>query len=218
MVSLQFISRTTTNISEPLKTLEVHIHEKLLPALLPAQDISDDLRKVFSLPIRMGGLGIQNPALVSAAEYENSVLVTRQLADAIFVQDSKLEMNENERLTAVSTVKKRREVFFGSLSSEIQDECSELLCWLLKLSSEKGASAWLSTLPLKELGFRMNKQQFEDALVFAISTANEKCASEMCMRSQFHNGTLPFMQEWRLRALATQLSERYRARSSEGSL
>ena len=33
-----------------------------------------------------------------------------------------------------------------------------------ELASEKGASIWLPTLPLNELGFRLNKQQFIDAL------------------------------------------------------
>ena len=35
---------------------------------------------------------------------------------------------------------------------------------LIDLSAEKGASAWLTSLPLADCGFRLNKQQFVDAL------------------------------------------------------
>ena len=34
----------------------------------------------------------------------------------------------------------------------------------LALLSEKGASSWISTLPLKECGFVLSKQQFQDAI------------------------------------------------------
>ena len=35
---------------------------------------------------------------------------------------------------------------------------------LIALSAEKGASIWLSSLPLKDCGFRLGKQEFADAL------------------------------------------------------
>ena len=35
---------------------------------------------------------------------------------------------------------------------------------LIQLSAEKGASSWLTSLPLKEYGFRLNKQEFSDAV------------------------------------------------------
>ena len=34
----------------------------------------------------------------------------------------------------------------------------------LDLISEKGASSWLTSLPLKEYGFILNKQEFHDAI------------------------------------------------------
>ena len=34
----------------------------------------------------------------------------------------------------------------------------------LELASEKGASAWLTTLPIEEHGFSLHKQAFRDAL------------------------------------------------------
>ena len=34
----------------------------------------------------------------------------------------------------------------------------------LKKSAEKGASSWLTVLPLKNLGYSLNKQEFQDAI------------------------------------------------------
>ena len=49
----------------------------------------------------------------------------------------------------------------------------------LDLTSEKGASSWLSSLPLKSFGFCLNKQEFNDALAlrynFGIKDAARKC-------------------------------------------
>ena len=42
--------------------------------------------------------------------------------------------------------------------------CSTSLKRQITLLSEKGASAWLSTLPLKNCGFVLSKQQFQDGL------------------------------------------------------
>ena len=34
----------------------------------------------------------------------------------------------------------------------------------IDLASEKGASSWLTSLPIKEFGYVLNKQEFNDAL------------------------------------------------------
>ena len=34
----------------------------------------------------------------------------------------------------------------------------------IKQTRDKGASAWLNALPIEEMGFRLNKEEFRDAL------------------------------------------------------
>ena len=50
---------------------------------------------------------------------------------------------------------------------------------LLNLASEKGASSWLTSLPLKDYGFRLNKQEFDDAIAmrydFRVKDVSKKC-------------------------------------------
>ena len=45
------------------------------------------MRSIFSLPARLGGLGIQVPMLEASFEYECSVKMTAHLAEAIYRQD-----------------------------------------------------------------------------------------------------------------------------------
>ena len=45
--------------------------------------ISDDTRRMFSLPARLGGLGFLDPCSVSDLEYESSVAATSQLTNML---------------------------------------------------------------------------------------------------------------------------------------
>ena len=50
------------------------------------------------------------------------------------------------------------------LRVDVKEAVSAKIFKLLELASEKGASSWLTSLPLKEFGFRLNKQEFADAI------------------------------------------------------
>ncbi len=56
---------------------------------------------------------------------------------------------------------------------------SEHVSRILELASEKGVSCWLTTLPLKDFGFSLTKQEFQDAVAlrynFKISNVSGIC-------------------------------------------
>ena len=160
----QFLCRTTPDISEYLVELELEIQDKLIPALLGGRHVSEQMRKIFSLPVRLGGLCLLNPVEQSDFEYQNSQIITRQLTESILRQTSRLRINEEQRSIDIKNVQSRKNEKFKSLSDQIKAEVPEHIQRLLILSSEKGASTWLSSLPLRDYGFRLNKQQFEDAI------------------------------------------------------
>ena len=54
------MARTTPNISEHLYALEYHIKEVFIPAIIGKIFVPDKLRRIFSLPAKLGGLGIHN--------------------------------------------------------------------------------------------------------------------------------------------------------------
>uniref|UniRef100_A0A1X7TJG1 Uncharacterized protein n=1 Tax=Amphimedon queenslandica TaxID=400682 RepID=A0A1X7TJG1_AMPQE len=53
---------------------------------------------------------------------------------------------------------------YRSLISSVRPLLSDGRLRLFEVSCEKGASTWLSALPLKEYGFDLHKEEFRDAL------------------------------------------------------
>ena len=84
-----FIQRTIPNISQYFVPLEECIREKLIPAIL-GRNVTDLERRMISLPVRMGGLGIQNPILTADNEFRNSSIITTSLTRLIENQETDL--------------------------------------------------------------------------------------------------------------------------------
>ena len=57
-----FMQRTIEGIAENFEPLENIIREKFIPAIV-GRKVSDIERRILALPIRLGGLGVQNPVL-----------------------------------------------------------------------------------------------------------------------------------------------------------
>ena len=160
----QFVSRTTPHVSEHLSDLEQCIRERFLPAILGERSISDEQRVIFSLPAKAGGLAIHAPMNDADEEYANSLLITRQLREAIYFQKSKFDVDEEAQLQIKKLIRTQKAARYSTIKESLRDEISATDYMMLELASEKGASMWLTSLPVKELGFRLNKQQFTDAL------------------------------------------------------
>ena len=134
----QFVCRTTPGISEHLHKLEDQIREKLIPAIMGGRQPSAELRLLFSLPARMGGLGFQDPSAESAFDYECSVRITAQLANAIYNQDEQFRLNDDQQTEARKEVAELKEARQKALLESVKNNCSEAMGRLLDLSPEKG--------------------------------------------------------------------------------
>ena len=145
-----------------MKSLEALIRNRLIPAILGGREVSDELRSVLRLPARFGGMGFLDPSEEADLEYNNSVRVTAQLADHIFEQKSELQIDEKMQENLLKEL--RSEKAQRWIDQKEQLTISAQLSYHVSLASEKGASVWLTTLPLKSHGFRLSKQQFWDAL------------------------------------------------------
>ena len=116
---------------------------------------------MFSLPVRMGGLGLCDPSSVADFEFEASVSITSPLIQEIIQQHTKF---------SAAVLGDQRQAKVDVVSSRHQRQASELMSLLpdlrriVQLSSEKGASSWLSVLPIEEHGFAFHKGAFRDAL------------------------------------------------------
>ena len=160
-----FVQRTIPSIKNLFVPLEESIRQKFIPAIV-GRAVSDNERKLLSLPVRFGGLGIADPTETADREYEASCTITEDLANLILRQEQDLSHYDAERTSLkVKNLKAAKEAFltekFNSLYEETPDA---ILKRCMLLNKEKGAGSWLTALPLKDHGFCLNKQEFRDAV------------------------------------------------------
>jgi hypothetical protein len=160
-----YLVRTTKNITDLLQPIEDTIRQKVLPAITGKQAISDADRKLFALPINLGGLGIPILSHIADHEFSNSVAVTEPLVKSILKQtvENSVEIEAQQKVTQRHVREENRKLkeeqmtaTLGSLTSTTRKATV--------LAQEKGASAWLGTLPIEEHGFSLHKGAFKDAL------------------------------------------------------
>jgi hypothetical protein len=159
-----YIQRTIPNIANLFKPLENVIREKLIPALV-GRHISDMERKIFALPVRMGGLGIENPTLTAGYEFSASTKITDNLTEIIYRQEkdfTNYDKNQVEKIIKAS--KKDKEKRLKDEYDSIMSSLDANMKRIMELNQEKGAGSWLTVIPMQSLGFAMNKQRFRDAV------------------------------------------------------
>jgi len=174
-----FVCRTTPNVSKEMKRLGYHINLTLIPAIIGKDHVTDLTRLIFSMPARYGGLGFLDPSSVSSLEYESSVQATSQLTNAIFDQQKILKVDEEVQADTMKEVKRKKDAWYKELHDKVRSEVSESQARIIDLASEKGASSWLTSLPLARYGFVLNKQMFHDAIClrynFALKLVAKTC-------------------------------------------
>ena len=159
------LSRTTPKIESFLQPVEDAIKMTLLPKLF-GKDAPNDLERcLFALPARSGGLNINNPVAFSSNQYQDSLKVTKPLVDLILNQMKEYSYDTlTKQITAKRDVKNKRRQLGVDAAKQIREAVSPALQRAMDLASERGASSWLTVLPLEEHRFALHKQAFRDAL------------------------------------------------------
>ena len=152
-----YVARTIPNIGHLLQPLEELLRTKFIPSLTGRAAPSDLERELLALPARLGGLGLLNPSHLSTAEYSASMKVTQPLVDHIIKQDEKYgyEILQDQHSAKAEVHKSKREQH-SNAALTLKDILPPSLVHTMDLSQEKGASTWLSVLPLKEYGFALH--------------------------------------------------------------
>ena len=160
-----YVQRTIPGIDHLFEPLEAAIREKLIPALI-GRKVSDLERRIFSLPVRLGGLGIRNPSNPTA-EFRASTKITRSLTNIIINQEADFANYDQEAVTkCIRAVKEEKEKRLREERDQIFNEVSGSMRRILELNQEKSAGTWLTALPNQALGVTFNKEEFRDG-VFA---------------------------------------------------
>lgn len=140
------------------------IQSRLLPALTGRPPLNCTERDLLSVPAKHGGIGMVNPTSCDC-NYEISRKIT-----VLPVQEVLSKSQSYSVETISAQCESKRESQKQRNEQNIQ-KCADLKTHLqpsqlkaIELAGERGASAWITTLPLKEFGFSLHKRAYRDAL------------------------------------------------------
>ena len=160
-----YVFRTCPNTEALLLPLEEAIRTVLIPSITGQNAPNDLLHELFTLPCRLGGLGIPNPSQVSNEQYSNSMLVSSPLISLLLLQCHHIPPElYTSQFEAKQTIRSNRAQFLSDKVATIRDSLSPPLQKLFDITNEKGSSTWLSVVPLKSHGYHLHKGAFRDAL------------------------------------------------------
>eukprot|EP00794_Sanderia_malayensis_P001505 gene1505-biopygen1251 len=161
---LTYHMRTIMNIEDHLKKFDEILDTVFIPAITDGHICSSDERLLLSLPVKRGGLALPIFSSLSKAEYVNSRSVTFELGSRIKEQEKHLSPEAKNIKDAISAVIRKREENNIKLLNQLRDRMTKEQLRANDLACMKGASSWLTTLPLSSENFVLNKREFYDAI------------------------------------------------------
>ena len=161
-----YMSRSVPSLEDHLQPLEDVICRDLLPSLT-GRAVSDLERNLLSLPARLGGMAMGNPVQEARPHYDQASAVIAPLVrhicgevgdefpffDALALQDKELVEGRKSKADALH---RKANVIFSQLDTRSQRAMS--------LAQEKGASIWLTAIPIDEHAFALSRGDFRDAI------------------------------------------------------
>ena len=165
MQSQHLLVRTTPGSLESFQLLDDVLSTCFLPAVTGKPAFGPLERELLSLPAHLGGLGIIIPTTHFLSSFPTSQRITAPLVDQLLKQcltcslDVYLRMYQFKREARAA-----RHDALCALAKSFSDCLSPSLKRVFEAASERGASGWLTTLPIADHGFAMPKGEFRDAL------------------------------------------------------
>ncbi len=166
-----FLQRTMPNTSHLFLPLEDALRNNFLPTVT-GRPITQLERDILSLPTRNGGLGVVNPTETAEHCFNESTKITKELTTKIREQKwdcPNAETTKEAKNKVIQNKRKQEKEKHAQIKRRIQEEegtkkSGVTLLKALECSSVKGASSWLTTLPLQDENRVLNKCEFRDAL------------------------------------------------------
>ena len=159
-----YLLRTVQDISPLLRPLEDAIHQQFLPALTGRSPCSPEERELVSLPVHLGGLGINDPTTSAYTEYVTSTQISAPLVALIIAQENNYSIDQRELRKIKADTRALKHKKHEERAKELKKTFKPPLQRAVDQAMEKGASTWLSVLPIEEHGFGLHKGVFRDAL------------------------------------------------------
>ncbi len=154
-------------LSDSLEPLESAITYKLLPALTGRHLPGPLERKHLALPIHLGSLGITQPLDLVVVQHRlsNSICsqIIRLIVDQAGCVADIVESISDQKVIKINARKEKLERL-STAAIIVRSPLESIPHLSMDLASEKGASIWLSALPIQAHGFALTKSAFRDAL------------------------------------------------------
>ena len=160
---ITYLMRSVPDISESLRKLDEVISTTFIPAITGGVNCSNLERNLLTLPPKQGGMGIPIFSKNSNFEFKSSLTTTEKLKDNIKSQTPRYEIDPNATKVK-QNIKNQRKQEQNTMLQKVRAEMTEQQRKLNSLACEKHASLWLTTLPLKNEGYALTKQQFWDLI------------------------------------------------------
>ena len=158
------VQRVTPPSEQIWKQLEETIRNKFFTALFGC-DISEELRKVLLLPVKMDGMAIHDPTDTAITNYASSRKVCDQHIQLLFDQQKKYPEDMPQIQTQeIEKIRQEKEAHQKALRATTYSEASQQLKWQLDHVSRAGASSWFSATQLKESDRHLSKSDFRDLI------------------------------------------------------
>ena len=158
-------------ISNILNSLELVISTQLIPALTTTAPPGDIVRDLLSLPSSKGGIGLVNPCVISIEQHSSSKLICAPFVELILHVSSGMSVDYNDIINCISTqvairsrLRSDKRKYTIERAKHLREVLTPSLQHSFDLAGERGASVWLSTLPIEANGFALHKSAFRDAL------------------------------------------------------
>ena len=160
-----YLIRTTPNITHHLKEFDEILTNNFIPSLTDGRVISTNERKLLSLPVRFGGMGIPIFSDIAEQEYDFSKEVSSDLQSKIINQINEVDLDE-VRLTKTKKYKysRKRNEFYQTILESLRNEMNDEQRRCNDLAQMKCSSSWLTTLPSKDENFVLNKREFFNSI------------------------------------------------------
>lgn len=154
--------RTLPDIEELLEPLERVIADVIIPSITDHHCTKNE-RDLVALPVRLGGLGLINQRQDAASHFEASIKTTEPLVNNIIAQAHESPDDASVKSLQQSARRKTNEALQTKLD-EVKNSLPQKTQRAADLATERGASNWLTVIPIKDMDFDLNKGEFWDAL------------------------------------------------------
>lgn len=159
------ILRTTPEIEILLQPLKQTIRMEFIPTLTRKPAPTDSERDVFALPLELGGIGLSSPVTCAPEEFSASMKVAAPPKTLINERIFEIPLETWEKhYDAKNEISRNRHLSETETASQLKSSLPPPLQYSLTLAQEKGASSWLTALPISEFGFTLHKGAFRNAL------------------------------------------------------